>query len=229
MNTKKLRILHLFFLITTLVACIKDNTEEPNPESFYAEYELFYNANTNKTVALAKFRVAGPTGNPVELKTPAYVTFNDDTLVYNSTYNCLGFEYTGKVESGTFVYKSSNNAVYTNTTPVMDSLKHPQNFATIHKSTPYTYTWNGNPLAANERVYLFFGSWYWMSESQFTASGLGATNIVLSTGQLGAIYSNIYTTYLERNKKEPAQEAGYYGGEIRMRYIPQNALVNVTP
>lgn len=229
MNTKKLRIRYLFFLLTALVACKKYNIEEPNPESFYAEYELFYNANTNKTVALAKFRVAGPTGNPVELKTPAYVTFNDDMLVYNSTYNCLGFEYTGKVASGTFVYKNSNNAVYTNTTPVMDSVKHPQTVATIHKSAPYTYTWNGNPLAANERVSLFFGSWYWMSESQFTTSGLGATNIVLSTDQLGAIYSNIYTTYLERKKNEPVQEAGYYGGVIRMRYIPQNALVNVTP
>jgi hypothetical protein len=209
--------------------CKKEIVEEPNPETFYAEYELFYNANTNKTAALAKFRLGGPYGNPIEIKDPAMVTFNDDTLLYNSTYNCLCIEYSGKVTSGTFVYKNSNNTVCTNSTPIMDSLKHPQNFATIHKSAPYTYAWIGNPLAANERVYLHFGSWNWMSASQYSVAGLGATSIILSTNQLNSIYSNVYTTYIERIKIEPVQEGANSGGEIRMRYMPQNVLVNVTP
>lgn len=225
---------HLFSLLaiiafaTLLTACKKKNLEV-DQNKIYTLYELYYNANTNKTVAIALFRENGWGGKMVDLKYSANVTFNGDMLVYSSDYSGYAKVYSGKITTGTFVYKNTENTVYTNTTPVMDSMIDPHSFATIYRTNPYNYAWSGSPIAQNERINLHIGSWWWNDNGDFSAVDVGATSLTLSTNKLNAIYPGVLKTYLERINTVGLTQGTAAGGEIRTRYMAPNVMVNFAP
>lgn len=226
---KQLLNLCVIFAMAILLPACKKKVVEIDQNTIYTVYELYYNANTDKTVAIALFRENGMGGNMVDLKSPASVTFNGDIMEWSPDYSGYAKEYSGKLTAGTFVYKNTDNIVYTNTTPLMDSLVDPHSFATIYRVNPYNYAWTGNPIAQHERINLHIGSWWWNSDGYVSAVSVGATSITLSTNQLNAIYPGVLKTYLERLNTVSLTQGTAAGGEIRTRYMAPNVMVNFAP
>ena len=117
-----------------LASCQKEDSSDVNQDKIYCVYELFYNQNSDKTVAIARFRFGTPTGTLLELTDPAGVTFNGDVLPYSVAYSGHAKEYAGQISSGSFVYTNTEGTVFTNSTPTMTTLGHPAGFTTITKS-----------------------------------------------------------------------------------------------
>jgi len=208
-------------------SCQKEDSADVNQDKVYARYELFYNKNTDKTVAIARFRFGTPTGTLLELNDPAYATFNGDTLPYSFIYSGHAKEYAGLITSGTFVYRDVDGATYTNSTPAMDTVAFPSNFDTIVKSQANTLTWVGNSLAANESVGVFVGSWTWGEDAAFLATGQGTNNIVMGIQGLSNLALGISTVYMDRVNQVNATQATSEGGVVRAVYRPLNATVQV--
>ena len=216
--------------VSTLISsCEKENSDDVNQEKIYTVYELFYNANTDKTVAITRLRFGGPTGTLLEATSPAGVTFNGDPLPYNVFYSGHAKEYAGKITTGTFVYTNTENTSYTNTVPFMDTIAHPVGFDTIQKGQANDYTWIGNPLAVNERVDLFIGTWTWGQDALFFASGAGYTNIVMGLNQVNNLAVGGSTAYVNRVNEVAITEGSSEGGVIRTRFQPLNVQVQVVP
>lgn len=222
-------LIALFSLATTLNSCQKEDSSDVNQDKIYAAYELFYNANTDKTVAIVRLRFGSPTGTLLEATNPASVIFNGDTLPYSAIYSGHAKEYAGMVTSGTFVYTNVNGDVFSNSTPAMTTFSHPSGFDTIVKSQANTYTWVGNSLSAEERVELFLGTWTWGQDAIFYATGNGATNIVMGTNQLAGVAEGGSTLYGDRVHEVAATQVTSEGGVIRTRYRPANIQVQVVP
>jgi len=212
-----------------LASCQKEDSSDVNQDKIYCVYELFYNQNSDKTVAIARFRFGTPTGTLLELTDPAGVTFNGDVLPYSLAYSGHAKEYAGQISSGTFVYTNTEGTVYTNSTPTMTTLGHPAGFTTITKSMANTYTWTGDPLGSTDRVNLFIGSWTWGEDAAFWAAGNGTTDIVMGVNQLANLAEGTSTVYVDRLNETAISQGTSEGGLIRTRYRPTNITVNVVP
>ena len=222
-------LIALLSLSAAMTSCQKEDSSDVNQDKIYTVYELFYNENTDKTVAICRLRFGSPTGTLLEATDPAQVTFDGDILPYSVVYSGHAKEYAGLVTSGTFAYTNVDGVTFTNSTPTMTTLSHPTNFDTIVKSQANTYTWVGNALAANERVNLFVGTWTWGQDALFFAYGNGANNIVMGTNQLSNLAEGSSTLYVDRVHEVAITEGTSEGGVIRSVYRPTNITVQIVP
>lgn len=211
-----------------ITSCNKEDSADVNQDTIYTVYELWYNANTDKTVAIARLRFGSATGTLLEAKAPAGVTFNGDVLPYSVLYSGHAKEYSGKINAGTFVYTNTQQLVYTNSTPTMNTIGHPSTLDTIVKSQANNYVWNGNALGANERANLFVGSWTWGQDALFFATS-GQTDIVMGVQQLANLALGTSTLYVDRVNEVGLVQPTPEGGVIRTRYRPLNTQVEVVP
>lgn len=228
---KKVLFGAIAFLSVSLafVSCQKEDSSDVNQDKIYTVYELFYNQNTDKTVAVCRLRFGSPTGTLLEATSPAEVKFNGDEMPYSIVYSGHAKEYAGKITTGTFTYKNVDGITFTNTTPAMDTIAYPAGFDTITKSVANTFTWVGNPLAAGERANLFVGSWTWGEDAAFFAIGQGSTDIVMGTNQLNDLALGTSTCYIDRVNEAAITSGTSEGGVIRTRYRPSNIQVTVVP
>tara|TARA_R110002072_G_scaffold251518_1_gene410376 strand:- start:3921 stop:4607 length:687 start_codon:yes stop_codon:yes gene_type:complete len=224
----KVIYLSLLILSGTLLfsACQKEDSSDVNQDKIYTVYELFYNANSDKTVAITRLRFGTPTGTLLELTGSAGVTFNGDVLPYSALYSGHAKEYAGKISGGTFIYTNTESQTFTNSTPSMDTLSFPVGFDTIIKSQANTMAWTGNALGSSERANLFVGSWTWGQDAIFFASS-GAADIVMGVNQLSNLALGSSTCYIDRVNEVTVTQGTSEGGQIRTRYRPINAPVLV--
>lgn len=221
--------LGLTMLLSTLISCQKEDSSDVNQDKIYTVYELFYNQNSDKTVAIVRLHFGSPTGTLLEATDPAGVTFNGDVLPYNVFYSGHAKEYAGKIQTGTFAYTNVDGDVFTNTPPAMDTVAFQPDFDTIIKSQANTFTWVGNPLTSTERVNLYIGTWTWGQDAAFFAYGQGATNIVMGTNQMTGLAEGNSTCYLDRVNEVAVSQGTPEGGVIRTRFRPLNKQAQVLP
>lgn len=227
-NTKFGWIVFALFIGLAFTSCKPEDSDDVNQDRVYTVYELFYNSNTDKTVAVARFRFGNPTGTLLELKSPAYALFNGDTLRYNFFYSGHAEEYPGLVTGGTFSYANTDGAVFTNTVPAFDTIAFPPDFDTLNKTQAYDLVWQGSPLAANQNVGIFIGSWTWGDDAAFFTNSVGADHIVFGVNQMDDLALGTSTVYMDRTTEVTASDAPEAGGVIRGKYRAHNATIQVT-
>lgn len=223
----KLKFLAALFLFASLYSCNVEDSGDVNQDKIYTHYELFYNANDDKTVAVARFRFGGPTGTLLQLNEDASVSYNGNLMDYNIWYLGHSFEMAGFVDSGTFVYQDLDQLTFTNTVMPYDSIAFPADFDTIINSQANTLVWEGSPLAPNESVGLFVGSWTWGDDALYIQSADNATDIVLGASQLSNVPVGPSTLFMDRWTEVEAAQATGEGGVVVGKYRAENKVVQV--
>lgn len=213
--------------LVVLFGCNVEDSGDVNQDKIYTRYELFYNENDDKTVAVARFRFGGPTGTLLELNEDASVTFNGNALSYNPWYLGHSMEFAGWIDSGAFVYNDLDQLTFTNTVQPYDSIGFPVGLDTIVNTQANTLVWNGNALAENEHVGLFVGSWTWGDDALFIQSADNATNIVMGTNQLSNVPVGPSTLYMDRWTEVAATEGTSEGGVVIGKYRAENRVVQI--
>ncbi len=213
--------------LVVLFGCNVEDSGDVNQDKIHTRYELFYNENDDKTVAVARFRFGSATGTLLELNQDASVTFNGNPLAYNTWYLGHTMEFAGWLDSGTFVYNDLDQLTFTNTVMPYDSIGFPDGFDTIIKTQANTLTWDGNALAANEHVGLFVGSWAWGDDALYIQSADNATNIVMGTNQLSNVPVGPSTLFMDRWTEVPVAEGTSEGGVVIGKYRAENRVVQV--
>jgi hypothetical protein len=224
-NTVKL--LFALGLFSVFVGCNVEDSGDVNQDKIWTQYELFYNENDDKTVAVARFRFGGATGTLLKLNEDASVSFNGEELDYNAWYLGHTREFAGWVDSGAFVYMDLDQLTFTNTVMPYDSVGFPDGFDTIYKSMANTLVWDGTPLAANEHVGLFVGSWAWGDDALYVQSVDNATDIVMGTNQLSNVPVGPSTLFMDRWTQVDAAQATSEGGIVVGKYRATNRQVQV--
>ena len=100
-------------------SCAAEDSTDVNQDRIHAVYEIFYNANTDKSQVLARFRFGHRGGTILELTdgSGASVTFEGDPLTYNGIAGAHYKEYAGKIDGGEFVYTNTDSDVFKNIVP----------------------------------------------------------------------------------------------------------------
>ena len=226
---KKLMV--LFITVWMLAGCGKEDSADVNQNRIYTDYELFYNANDDVTHAIARFRFGGPLGTVLELTSSsgANVTFNGDTLTYSALWGGHKREYAGNVTSGTFSYTNTEGGVFINSVPTGTSISFPTGFngSNLSKSSAYALVWGGTPLAPDDQVGIFVGSWAWGDDALFWTDADGATEIVMGVNGLQNLVNGTATVYMDRWNAVNVAEGTSEGGRIRYKYRAVNATVTV--
>ncbi len=224
-------MLILLVAIGMLVGCSSEDSSDVNQDRIYTDYELFYNANDDVTHALARFRFGGPFGTILELSdsSGASVTFNDDILAYSAFWGGHHREYAGNVTSGTFRYTNTEGGVYINSVPTGSSIEFPVGFDGIElsKSMAYTLTWDGTPLAPDDQVGIFIGSWAWVDDALFWTDNDAATEIIMGVNRLQNLVNGTAVVYIDRWNAVDVTEGTSEGGRMRYKYRGPNATVTV--
>ena len=223
----KIKMILAFGLFASLYSCNVEDSGDVNQDKIYTHYELFYNANDDKTVAVARFRFGGPTGTLLELNEDASVSYNGNEMEYNVWYLGHTFEMAGFIDSGTFVYEDLDDLVFTNTVLPYDTIAFPEGFDTLYNSQANTLTWDGNPLAPNESVGLFVGSWTWGDDALYIQSADNATDLVMGTNQLSNVPVGPSTLFMDRWTEVEVTEGTSEGGVVIGKYRAENRLVQV--
>lgn len=212
-----------------LVSCEKESAADVNPAKVYTDYELFYDKNTDKSWAIARFRFGGPTGTLLELDSTDNVSFNGADMPYNFLIGGHFLEYAGFISSGTFSYTDLAGATYVNSLPAFDSIGFQTGFDTIVKSVANTLAWTGTPLAPNQNVGVFVGSWTWGQDALYYQEGDGAQSLVMGTGQLSTVPVGPAVVYMDRSTDVGVAQGTTEGGRIRGKYRALNRTVQVVP
>ena len=211
-----------FFLFT---ACEVEDSADVNQERIYTDYELFYNSNTDKTWVVARFRFGGPTGTLLELNDPASVSFNGEVIPFNAVFAGHFKEFAGQLDGGTFVYTNTEGERFENSIPAYTTVEFPADLDTIAKSAAYSLKWDGDALAADQRVGLFIGSWTWGQDALFVQNNEQATELVLGINQLSNLPVGPSNFFMDRSTELEVTEGTGEGGKIRGKYRAKNKMV----
>lgn len=221
-----LRIIALILGVSQLASCAKENSEDVNQDRIYAEYELYYDANTDKTYASAIFRFGNATGTQLQLTEPSNVKFNNDVIPFDPVFSYYRKEYSGNITSGTFVFTNTEAATFTNAVTNPRTIAFPV-IDTIHNSNSYTLTWIGDSVVANERVDLWLDGPQQNNAEFFTQYTLNTHNLVLAANQLQNLGLGSTTCSLERIWETTAPGVTSAGGKIRAKYKADNITIQV--
>ena len=220
---KKLLILPVLAL-ALLFSCAKEQSQNVNQDSIYSIYELFYNQENDISTARATFRFGGPTGTLLQLNDPAKVTFEGDELLYKAATGVHKKEYAGFANSGTFVYKDLDSNTFTNATTILDTIAFPM-IDTISNAGAFTFTWVGNPIAANETVTLTIDGTQQNNFEVFTTIVNGNTQLILPANKLQNLGVGTATCTLMRAYNKASVDQGTSkGGRVAYWYTTKKDI-----
>ncbi len=224
-------ILILALATLAITGCgTSEDSGDVNQDKIYTDYEVFYNANEDKTHVIARFRFGNALGTILELKSSsgASVTYNGAALAYSKLWGGHHKEYAGNtVAEGTFVYTDADGTRYTNTAPAGTSIQFPSGFDTIDKNTAQTFAWVGTFLAADDQVGIFVGSWAWGDDAIFWTDADGAIEIIFGVNQMRNLAVGTARVFMDRWNAVDVSEGTSKGGRIRYKYRATNVSVSV--
>jgi len=214
----------LFIGLMLFNSCIREESSDVNQDKIHTAYEMFYNANQDKTYARAIFKFSNVLGTQLQLTAPSQITFNGDVLTFQNTLAYYEKEYAGYIASGTFVWSDVNGISYTNTVhnKVID---YPANLDTIPRNAAYEMFWVGDSLSANERVVLTINGILEGDVQVFSQNNLHAKSIILALNQLQTLGQGQGSMWFDRYYEPGLTEKTSAGGSITARYRPINKTV----
>jgi hypothetical protein len=226
MFTKKITI--LFLLSMYFISCTIEDSSDVNQQKIYADYDLRYDANSDKTRVVARFRFGGATGTLLQLTGDAQVLFKGDKLPFQTVFGGHTKEYAGEISTGSFEYTNTEFDVVINEIPTYESIGFPDDLSEVSKSGSYELSWKGKPLSVDQRAAVFIGSWTWGQDALFIEDGDGTTSVILGKDKLAQVATGNTTFYLERTTATDIGQGTPEGGRIRSSYRGINKSVEVT-
>jgi hypothetical protein len=223
-----MRNLLMLFAIASvsLFSCNREASDTVDQDTIFTSYELFYNANEDKTYARATFQFSNAFGTKLELTQPSEVTFNGDILTFRPALAYYEREYAGFVTSGTFEWNDLDGNVFSNAIEV-----HPIDYAvgidTISRAGSFELGWQGEPLEQFEVVTVTVNGENELDAQVFATSNIGAQSIILDKDKLERLGDGPGTVFMDRSYiLQPAQATGA-GGLVTGRYRPENLAVYI--
>lgn len=215
----------LFTLFTlSFTSCIKESASSVDQDKIYTEYELFYDANTDKTYARATFRFSNITGTKLELDGTGSIQFNGDKLTFNQVLAYYEKEYAGKINNGTFRYNDLDNNTFENSVEI-HPIDIPASVDSIPRNTSFNLPWVGTPLVVGEVVIAGLNNNNAINPQLFYQDDVNSTSIILAQNQLNTLFAGPATLGLERRYLPTLVQKTSAGGVITGRYKAKDRAV----
>jgi len=219
-----LRLLFLFVTVAVLSSltqsCQKaEDSADVDQDRIHQYLELFYDEAQDKTYAYAQFRFGNAIGTPLKLATNATVSVEGNTMSWNEAFNLNRYEWewTGKRTAATFTYNDNAGNTFVNSITIND-VGFPAVLDTISKDSSYNLVWTGDPLGANEAIWVSINEDNEANAATFNQNNQGATSITLTKDGLSKIDPSSVTLWIDRNYKPAIDQATTAGGILVGKY-----------
>lgn len=222
------KLMLIVIATTQFQSCAVEESDSVSQNKIYAEYELFYDKNTDKTYASAIFKFSNINGTNLKLSAPSEVRFNNDVIPFDQNFAYYRKEYAGKVAKGTFIFKDKDGLFYTNNAEIANEITNPA-VTTINRANgSFTYTFTGTSLQQNELIGLVIGSKTVTTNFQvFLQNAIGATNLVLPLSQLNLLSLGDSYCQLDRQIEVTTGNFTSAGGKVRGKYRAQDTNLTI--
>ncbi|MBN2776585.1 MAG: hypothetical protein JXR36_03025 [Bacteroidales bacterium] len=223
---KKLTLI-LFLFISALYifsACERESSSDVNQDRIYAVYEMVYEESADITYARASFFFGSITGTKLQLADPSNVSCNQDLLGFKEALAYYEKQYTGMVDTGTFVFTDTEGNSFENMAYIK-GIGLPETLDTIVKGSSFELFFTGEALANGEGVYAYINGQMEQDEINVYQNTSGATSIVIPATQTSKLSVGTNTVYLRRRNETTAQQTTSAGAICAGIY--QTAAVNI--
>ncbi len=214
-------------LVSFLMSCESEDSENVNQDRIYALYELFYDVNRDVTFARTTFFFGNPTGTKLELSEGASVSFNGQELSFDRTLAYYVREFSGLVQSGIFEYNDLDDNTFTNFVSIATADFPDGQSTTVDKSQSYEIVWDGTALAEGESVTVSIVPNAVSESKLFIQDNNGATSIILTPNRLEEIESSTGELVMDRFSSSDPTQATSAGGEVLGHYRAGNLEVTI--
>jgi hypothetical protein len=213
----------LLFVLSLTISCESEQSIDVNQDRIFTVFKLFYNANEDVTYAQAVFRFGNTTGTLLELTEPSQVTFNDEFLTFNTTFKYYEKKLTGLVDSGTFVWKDTDEKSFTNSVSI-DSIAFPE-IDTVSRDAAFEISWIGLPLIEREYIHVWLNGQYEDDASSVIESGVGKTTIIIPKEKLEIIAAGDGQLFMDREVFFDLQDGTDAGGRTEAKYRAEDITI----
>lgn len=222
---------HSLILIASLLivglglqSCESEASDTVVQDRIFAEYELFYNANEDKTYARTTFHFGNLTGTRLELSNPSTITFNGEPLDWRPVLAYYELALPGRV-AGTFVWTDTDGNTFTNAAS-LPTFAYSNPPSTIVRDSATTLNWQ-EALAVNENVAVVVNGQNEADAQTFVTTTSGATSIILDRARLQNLGDGPGTVFLDRRRLPVNLEATSAGAILTERVRPVNLSVTI--
>jgi len=209
-----------------LSACKKEVSKYIDQDKIWTNFELFYDANENKTYATATFRFSHSNGTRLELSDPSTVSFNDQPMDFlpDGSYQLV---FDGYVSQGTFEWSDLDGKEFTNSVEIHE-VGFLGDIPTLFYVDSITYfDWDGAALDSLESMMLTLDGPGASDTRQYTVDTIQAFQFAVDSAELSKLDSGLVTVILDRRYKPALQEQTSKGGVITGRFRPVNKTTNI--
>ncbi len=228
MNKSILKFFSIIASVLILIACQSESSEDVNQEKIWAEYELFYNSNTDITYAKAIFKFSNALGTNLKLADPSNVTFNGQILVYKEALAYYEKEFAGLVTSGTFVWEDLNGNTFTNAIDTIRPIGFEATFESVTRGSSNNFVWTGPSLLNAEAAILSITNVGVLNTQIFIQTGAGSSSMVLEANKLNNLApGQPAIAILDRVRTTSAPQVTSAGGNLKVTFRAQNKNIQV--
>jgi hypothetical protein len=222
----KIKILNsvLFNCFLLLISC---QPEQPIPDQdrIFVSYGLNYSVSQNKTTAEAFFTEENATGEFIELKSPASITFNGDNLLYSTSTETYQKEFIG-LKQGDFVYTNLNGTIQTNSGQMVSAINLLGVPDSQSISSDLLIQFDTNPLDIDESYEIRLRKKYTNAEVTIVSDSYPGSTAKIATSYLNQIGPGTLIFSLSRVKKSSTLlESNTVGGEFLIKYTVQDTVL----
>jgi hypothetical protein len=217
-------IISILFSIVFSTSCERESSEDVNQDRIYTDYELFYNANEDKTYARATFRFGSATGTLLELASPSEVLFNNELLSFKPALAYYEKDFAGFIESGTFTWRDVDEVEFSNEINIVD-IDFPTDLDTISRDEAFELFWIGDSLSANQSVILTANGVLEGDAQIINQTNINSNSIIIPLNKLQVLGQGNGTLWLDRIYNPSIIQKTSAGGNITGRYRPINKTV----
>jgi hypothetical protein len=208
--------------------CKSEASSSVQQDRIYSSYWLYYDHNTDKTMARAQFRFGSAIGTTLELQAPAQVSFEDQPMPFNQLLDWHEVVLAGKVARGDFAYLDAEGAAYTNAAPAIAEIEFSQTPATLPRNAAYTLTWSGAPLTDGEDLEVVIAvEPLRLQFVRIDQRGAGARSIVIGADVLSQLPAGPAVLTMRRHHDYPLEDEPGGGGKLTTTYQPLDRAITL--
>jgi hypothetical protein len=223
------RLTILGLLLLAFSGCRRTESDEVKQDRIFCLYEIEYKAAENETYVRAQFSVRKESGSKLELSEPSQIKFGDDVLVFDSQFRYYQRVYTGRRDTGTFVWRDTDDNIYYNFADMSGlNIGCPIGFGNITQSSDYVLTWQGSPLTADQSATLVLEATNSSDAVTATESDENASSLTIKQNAMQNLSLGEYRATLSRSHSKATEIATDAGGTIRTTYSAATQNVVLT-
>lgn len=207
-----------------LTSCVREDSSSVDQDKIWTSYELFYNANEDKTYARATFRFSNATGTNLELVDAAGVEVDGQSMTWKPLLAYYETTFTGFKNTVEFIYNDLDGEVFNNTVEILHDIAFPS-VDSIDKSSAYDLEWIGEGLESQESVVVTINGINEGDARVFTQASIGSQSITLDKDKIGQLPEGEADLWLERYYTTAPSQVTSASGLSVSKYRAVNAKI----